>query len=319
MKMKYLCSLLPFSLILFPLLSCHDEDDAESKCDTFSPADSVCYCKDHADDVFCKTFTSFTISLYTEKKVALTPHPSNGTLWCKGFAIDKSIYIIDRVSASPNAFWKFDLDGNDVWENRADFSGVDYGLTGAANGKGYASSYASNKFWEFNPDNNQWTPLADLPFSPGETHWVEYKGKFYVPHNDGIYEFNASTKEWSKISNQASSGFGALYLVGDEMYWYNINNDFMNRFNLADKSFGTHDLPVDFGSNVAFNSPFVLGSHAFVINNNVLWVFDKDSRTWSVDEEAIKEGGSYPDDVFVISGKAYLVDNGWLKVFEGIN
>jgi hypothetical protein len=33
---------------------------------------------------------------------------------------------------------------------------------------------------------------------------VEYKGKFYFPGDDGIHEFNATTKEWIKISDQAS-------------------------------------------------------------------------------------------------------------------
>lgn len=317
MKMKYLCCLLPCSLFLLSIVSCENDED-KAKCDTFSSADSVCFCKNQPDNVSCKTYTSYKISLYTEEEVTLTPHPSNGTLWCKGFVIDKVIYVIDRESSSPHAFWKFDLDENDVWETRTGFPGVDYGLTGSANGKGYASSYASNKFWEYSPATNEWTPLADLPFSTGETHWVEYQGKFYVPRNDGIYEFNALTKEWSKISNQTSSGFGAIFLVGDDMYWYDINNDFMNRFNLKDKSFETHDLPDDFGSSIVFNSPFVLGSTAFVISSNSLWIFNKTNRTWSVDEDAIEAGSAYPDDVFVIDGKAYLVDNGSLKVFEGL-
>jgi len=317
MKLKYLCSLILLGFLLVALLSCGDDD--KPTCHTFSSADSVCFCSAHPGDASCLEYTSFTISLYTEEQVALTPHPNNGTLWAKGFAIDQSIYLIDRESPSPHAFWKFDLDENDVWEERADFPGTKYGLTGSANGKGYASSYASNKFWEYDPANNQWTPLADLPFSPGETHWVEYNGKFYVPYHNGIYEFNASTKEWTKISNQASSGFGALFLTGDDMYWYDINNDYMSRFNLADKTtFQTHDLPDDFGSSVAFNCPFLLGNTAYVVSSNTLWIFNSSTRTWSVDPDAIEEGSAYGDDVFVINGKVYLIDNGYVKLFEGL-
>ncbi len=310
--------MLPISLLLFTLLSCGN-DDSKPNCDTFSQADSVCYCANHLDDAFCTTYASFGISLFTEDQVTLTPHASNGTLWSKGFLIDDAIYLIDRESGSPHAFWKFDISENDTWEERADFPGVDYGLTGSANGRGYASSYASNKFWEYDPTTNQWNPLTDLPFSPGETHWVEYKGKFYVPNNSGIYEFNALTKKWNKISNQTSTDFGAVFLIGDDLYWYGINGDQMSRFNLADQSYELLDLPVDFGSNVAFNSPFVLGSRAYVVTSSSLWIFDKDSKTWSVDADAISEGSSYPDDVFVFDNKAYLTDNGYLKVFEGLD
>jgi hypothetical protein len=316
MKLNYLISLFFCGLLVFAILSCGDDDNPS--CNTFSSADSVCFCTKNPDDAHC-VFTSFSISLYSEEKAALTPHAANGTLWCKGFAIDNSIYVIDRESASPNSFWKFDIDKNETWEEKSDFPGTDYGLTGSANGKGYASSYASKKFWEYSPTNNEWTPLADLPFSPGETHWVEYNGKFYVPNHDGIYEFNASSKEWTKISNQASSGFGAIFLTGDDMYWYNINDDYMNRFNLAAKTFGTHDLPEDFGSSVAFNSPFLLGNTVYLISSSSLWIFNSSTRTWSVDDDAVEEGSAYGDDVFVIEGKAYLVDNGYLKLFEGVD
>lgn len=318
MNPSHIRSFLSLGLLLFVLLAC-DDDNGKKTCDTFTPTDSVCFCESHPDDAHCVTYTSFSISLFSEEMVALTPHPSNGTLWCRGFVVDDAIYLIDRESGSPHAFWKFDVTQNEnPWTERADFPGVKYGLVGSANGKGYASSYASNKFWEYNPTANEWTPLADLPFSPGETHWVEYNGKFYVPNHDGIYEFTPGTKNWDKISNQTSSGFGALYLIGDDMYWYDINNDFLNRFNLADKSFEIHDLPADFGSNVSFNSPFVIGNTAYVVSSSSLWIFNQTTRTWLLDADAIGEGNAYPDDTFVIDGKVYLVDNGSLKLFEGI-
>ncbi|HEY3403947.1 MAG TPA: hypothetical protein VGK59_11200 [Ohtaekwangia sp.] len=322
MNIKLLYSLLLCGLFTSALLSCgSDDDDDKTNCNTFSTADSVCFCTANPEDANCITvpeFTEFTISLYTEEEVGLTPHPSNGTLWTKGFVIDGSIYLIDRESDSPHGFWKFDIEANDTWEEKADFPGTGYGLTGSANGKGYASSYASNKFWEYDPGSNQWTPMTDLPFATGETHWVEYKGKFYVPDNTGIYEFNATTKEWNKFSEQTSSGFGAIFLLGDDMYWWDINDEEMSHLNLATKAYETIDLHQDFNHNTSFNSPFVLGNTAYVISSNTLWVFDNTSKTWSPDEEAITEGNAYVDDVFVIDTTAYVIDNGYLKVFEGV-
>lgn len=302
------------SLLLTVLFSCGSDNDNPT-CDVFSSKDSVCYCTKNPENGNC---IDFKVSLYTEEEAVLTPHNSNGTIWCKGFVIDNSIYIIDRQSDSPHAFWKFDVEENDTWESMAPFPGTRYGLTGAANGKGYASSYASNKFWEYDPIDNQWTPLDDLPFSPAETHWVEYKGKYYVPHFNGVYEFNPEASEdedkWVKVSNEASDGYGAVYLIGDIMYWYNINNDTYNTYNLENKSFGEGNLPLYFGSSVVFNSPFVIGDNAFVVSGQELWKFDSGSKQWNVSELA--QGRSNPDDVFVIDGVPYLIENGSIKVFE---
>jgi hypothetical protein len=316
MKIKDLTTLLPFSLLLFVLLSCgnnNDKPDPEPICDLFSSADSVCFCKTHEENVRCN---KFTLSTFSKEQAGLTPHIANGTLWSKGFVIGHSIYVIDRESASPHAFWKLDVDKNETWEAKADFPGSKYGLTGSANGKGYASSYASKKFWEYDPTTDQWTPLNDLPFSASETHWVEYQGKFYVPAHDGIFEFNAFTKQWNKFSDQTSSGFGAIFIIDDDMYWYNINDSYMNNFNLADKSFKKIDVPEDFGSSVAFNSPFVIGTTAFVVSNRSLWILDEHSGSWYVDEDAITSGGAYGDDVFVVDDKIYLIDNGHVKLFS---
>jgi hypothetical protein len=320
MRIHPLCSLFSCGLFVFVLFSCGSDDDDKPNCDTFSTADSVCFCTEHPVDANCikPEFTVFTISLFTEEKVTLTPNATNGTLWTRGFVIGQSIYLIDRESASPHAFWQFDVGANDTWQEKADFPGTAYGLIGSANGKGYASSYASKKFWEYDPGSNQWTPMPDLPFSTGDTHWIEYDGKFYVPSHTGIYEFNATTKEWTKFSEQTSTGFGAIFVIGDDMYWYNVNDDHMSHFNMVTKAYDTVDVPDDFNTNVAFHSPFVLGSKGYVVNSNSLWIFDNTSRTWSVDEEAIEEGSSYPNDVFVIENTAYLTEGGYLKVFEGV-
>lgn len=316
MKIKPLFALIPCIVFFFALLSCGSDNETPPSCDEFTSADSTCYCSAHPDDLRCNSL-SFSIAAFTENTPDLTPHPSNGTIWTKGFAIGKSIYVIDRESTSPHAFWKFEIDKpTEEWKQQANFPGTDYGLTGSANGKGYASSYASNKFWEYNPASNEWTPLTDLPFSPGETHWVEYNGKFYVPNHNGIYEFTASTKSWLKISEQTSSGFGSIFLVGDDMYWFNINNDYMSHFNLASKAYDELDLPDDFGYSVAFNSPFTIDGRTFLIVSTDVWIFDNDTKTWSLDEDGLESGSAYGDDVFVIEGKVYLIDNGTLKLLD---
>lgn len=305
-------------LMVFGLMCCGKDSDDEGKpnCDEITPENAVCFCEQHPESGHCKSL-EFIISNVTEKKAAFTPHEANGTLWSKGFAIGHVIYLIDRESEAPQSFWKYDLDGDDEWIQLADFPGDDaYGLTGAANGKGYVSEYASAKFWEYNPAINEWNPMPDLPFSPAETHWVEYNDKFYVPHNDGIYEFDPTTKAWAKISDEISTGLGAIFLMDEDMYWYNINNDFMSHFNFADKSFDTIDLPGDFGSSVSFNCPFVIKDQAYVIVSNDFWSFNSDSKTWTFHENGLQKGAVYGDDVFVIDGRAYLVDNGYLKIFE---
>jgi len=256
------------------------------------------------------------LTVFSKATASLTPSQTNGTIWSKGFVIDHSIYIIDRESNAPHTFLKLDVQKNDAWEVLPKFPGTDYGLTGSANGKGYASSYASKKFWEYDPIKNEWTPLADLPFSTIETHWIEYNGKFYVPSNNGIFEFNASTQEWNKISTQTSSGFGAIFLVGDDMYWYNINDTYMSRFNFVDKSYEKVNVPDDFNISTAFNSPFVIDGIAMVVYNRDLWRFDAVSKTWSVKKNGIKTGSAYGDDVFVIDEKPYLIYDGSVLVFE---
>jgi len=317
MRIHLLLSSLLWAVFSIGFLAC-DKDDDNPSCETFSSADSVCFCKQNPESGFCQPL-ALTVSLVTEEEVALTPHPSNGTLWTKGFAIGNTIYLIDRESDAPQAFWKYNLDGPDAWTALKNFPATGdyaYGLTGSANGKGYASQYASAKFWEYDPTADEWTPLTDMPFTSGETHWVEYNEKIFLPVSSGIYEFNTTTKTWTPYSTQTSSGFGAIYRIGADMYWYNINNDFMNHFNLDDKSFETIDLPDDFGSSVTFNSPFVIGSTAYVISSDNLWIFSNESQTWTEHNNAMTEGSAYVDDVFVIDGKAYLLDNGYLKIFE---
>lgn len=316
MNTKPFWSLLLCVMLIIVLLSCGD-DDNNPECNTFSSADSVCFCTAHPEDMACvKPFKEFAISLYTEEKASLTRHSSNGTIWSKGFTIGNSIYVIDRESDSPHAFWKIDIEGNATWQALADFPGTRYGLIGSANGKGYASSYASYKFWEYDPATNEWTPMPDLPFSTSETHWVEYNGKFYVPDNNGIYEFNAATKEWTKYSEQTSTGFGAIFLSGEDMYWWNVNNNYMSRFNLATKTYEQHPVPVNFNKSVAFNSPFVLDGFAYIVEGRSLWIFNPDTKIWLRDDDFVKSGGYYADDAFVLDGKAYILDDGYLNVFQ---
>lgn len=318
MNTRQIWSLIFSVALVISVLSCSDDKDEEPACDTFSSADSVCFCTQNPDDINCvKAPTAFTIGLHTEEMVTLTPTSVNGTIWSKGFLIGSSIYLIDRESDSPHAFWKLDLEAADAWTQLAGFPGTSYGLTGSANGKGYVSSYASNKFWEYDPASNEWTPLEDLPFSPGETDWVEYKGKYYVPSHSGIYEFNPTTKEWTNFSEQTFSGFGAIFLLGDNMYWWNINNDYMSRFNLATKTYEEHDLPEGFNKSVSYNHPFVLGGVAYVIHGKTLWILNKNTNTWTQNDEIITTPGStYADDVFVFEDKAYIVDDGYVKVFQ---
>ena len=313
MKFNYLFTLLFSCLLISILLSCGDDEDTPTiVCDTFTSADSVCYCNANPEELSCR---NFSVSVLKSEAPELAT-ADNGTIWTKGFVIGSSIYIIDRQSDSPHAFWRLDVDAGGDWERLADFPGNRYGITGAANGKGYASSYSSNDFWEYDPINDEWTQLADLPFFASEMHWVEYKGMFYYPDHDGIFEFNPATKEWAKISEQTSTWFGGIFLVEDDMYWYNINHNYMSHFNLTSKTFEEHMLPADFGWSVSFNSPIVINNNAFIVIGGSLWTFDNATHTWSFHEDRLTSGFCYADDVFLIDETAYIVDNGVVKVFE---
>jgi hypothetical protein len=298
-------------MTLMGFWACDNSDTKNGVCDVFTSADSICFCRTHLNDFKCSTFD---LQEVTSEEPPLIPHSINGTIWTKGFAIDANIFIIDRESASPHSFWKFDLNTSESWKAMAGFPGTDYGLVGAAGGKGFASSYASTKFWEYDPAKNEWTTLSDLPFSTTETHWVEYNGKYYVPVTKGIYEFNAATKEWTKFSEQTSTAIGSLFLLGDDLYWFNINDIFMNRFNLKDKSFQQHFVPEGFGSSIVFNSPFVIGDAAYIVEGDDLWVFDHTTHTWTVHQDKLKSAPIFPDDVFLVNGKVYLISNGELNV-----
>ncbi|HEY3403955.1 MAG TPA: hypothetical protein VGK59_11240 [Ohtaekwangia sp.] len=301
------------------ILSCEKDDNDKPKCDTFSSADSICFCQQQAGNIRCSDVlnTSISISLVTEEVPELTPHPSNGTIWSKGFSIGNTIFVIDRESESPQAFWKFDLHNDGDWVAAAPFPGNRYGLTGAANGKGYASSSSSNEFWEYDPAINAWTSLDTLPFTATETHWVEYEGKFYVPDQDGVFEFDPVTKEWNTFSDQTSSGFGAIFIIGSDMYWWNINDEDMSHLDLEDKSY--EKVPItdeNFNTSVTFNSPFVIEGVAYIVGNTTLWIFDNQSQTWFSDGGIISSGQTYADDAFVIDGTAYVIDNGNLRIME---
>jgi hypothetical protein len=309
---RMLRTILLFSLPLIILLSCGKDDDTTPTCNTFTKADSVCFCAQQPEHTNCVPEKKMTLSLYTDKEVNLIP-AINGTLWSKGFAIGRSIYIIDRESDAPHAFWKFDLDGNAGWQSMAAFPGTGYGLTGAANGKGYASSYASKAFWEYDPVANKWTSMPDLLFTVSEIHWVEHDGKYYVPSAVGVFQFDASTKAWLNISSQGASAMGAIFNIGEDIFFYNINDDFYHQFNVTSKVMSQHVMPDGFGSSIAYNAPFVLDDKAYVVSSRDLWTFDKTTLEWSM-KESVLSTGCYGDDAFVVDGKAYLIYDKYLMM-----
>ena len=297
------------ALISFSLSAC-DSDDAEEAlgCDTYSVATAECFCDKHPDDSQCKPY--FETKIISKDAAALTPHASNSTLWSKGFAIENALYLIDLESGTPHKLWKY-LKASGTWEQMASFPGTKYGLVGAANGKGYASGYASKKFWEYDPATNQWNALSDLPFAPGEVHWVKYGDKFYLPTWNGVFEFNPTTKAWTNIYDQALQGtFDATYLLGSTIYWFDINGDHIYSFDLSSKATNSFPFPEgDFANNISFNNPFVLGSNAFIVNSKTLWIFNPETKTWA-EEKDVLTTGAWADEAIVIENSAYIIFDG---------
>jgi len=313
----YLACARLFTLALIGLfISACDGDDVVDNvpsCDTYSASTAECFCEEHPDDKQCKTY--FETQVLSEKAVSLTPHTNNGTFWCRGFSIANSIYVIDRESGTPHKFWKY-IKESDSWEQLASFPGTKYGLVGAANGKGYASGYASKKFWEYDPSSNQWNPLSDLPFAPGDVHWVKYENKFYLPTWNGVYEFDPATKAWTSIYEKALQGtFDAIFLLGSTLYWFDLNGDNVYSFDLSTQVTNSYPFPEDFAVNTAFTSPFVLGNNAYIVNNTSVWIFDPQSNTWAVEKNVLTQG-AYAKDAMVIDNTAYLVDSGYVISFS---
>lgn len=305
------------TVVLF-VCSCKDDDNPDPDCDTFSQENATCFCAGHPDDAACKDeedeeedddLEPFIITQMNEDPAGLSPHPTNGTLWCSTFIIGTSLYVIDRESGSPQDVMIYDLDEDEGWQQAAGFPGTGYGLVGSANGKGYASSYASKKFWEYDPVNDKWNALEDLPFGPGNVHWVEYENKFYVPAWGGMYAFDPATNDWTNIYDEGLTGtFDGVFIIGSVIYWYSINGDDIYSFDLSDNSTESHPLPEGFNINTSFASPFTLGNHAYVIDRYDVWTFNSDTNTWSVEEDALSSR-IYPLDVQVKGNTAYLVSS----------
>src|SRR5688572_25282529 len=102
------------AIIGFSLSACGSDDVEEALgCDTYSDATAECFCDKYPDDSQCKPY--FETKVVSKDVVGLTPHTSNGTLWCRGFAIENSLYVIDRESTTPHKFWKY-LKESGTWE-----------------------------------------------------------------------------------------------------------------------------------------------------------------------------------------------------------
>jgi N-acetylneuraminic acid mutarotase len=112
-----------------------------------------------------------------DKWTRITDYPSEWGNETVGFALDNKAYIGlgtgDQIYPSERDFWEFDPPSG-IWTRLADFPGtVRIMSTGFSIGKfGYMGTgwtninwgTALNDFWRFDPENNKWIRLADIPY-----------------------------------------------------------------------------------------------------------------------------------------------------------
>src|SRR5690606_34756474 len=165
----------------------------------------------------CGLIPAFDISLelVTEEQVPLEPFAGNNTYWSRSFAIGNTIYVIDRIS---NGMWSLDVNTDTEWNTLASFPGGNYyGLSGTINGKAYVNEYAHTKFWEYDPQLDEWIPLTDLPNYAIAKKWSCYNDICYYPGLDAIYAFDPvdKTVELVKERTYINASYSASFLIDD--------------------------------------------------------------------------------------------------------
>jgi N-acetylneuraminic acid mutarotase len=225
---------------------------------------------------------------------------------------------------------------NFVWTQKASFApGNRSGAYGFSIGnKGYVGSglydslgvlYIINDFWEYDPQTDVWTQMANLPglyrasassFSIGQKGYVcngSYQSGFYL--ND-MWEYDASGNLWTQKANfpGAARYTSASFVIGNYAYvgmgksgpWY---SDFY-RYDPA------NDLWIqiaDIGGPLRQNAKtFTIGNFGYVAggatdNNNYfdLWQYDPVNDLWT-QKTSYPGSGSYAQASFDYNGSGYI-------------
>lgn len=189
----------------------------------------------------------------TTNWLALESKPGDGLGYPAIFSVDSKLYFCtgnnnDWDLDNDNEHWEYDIINNE-WTKKSDFPGL--GRAGAfafvINDKVYFGSGAQvsplyhitrhvtfNDFWEYDPVNDSWNQLEDLPFGfRGFTNYFSFNGKGYVGmgrtggFNEGEiktdwWEFNPSNNKWKQISDFPGTprDLAHIAVINDNLYLF---------------------------------------------------------------------------------------------------
>lgn len=140
------------------------------------------------------------------------------------FGAVEEVYILNDegyVVLDNTAFWKFNFT-SESWTQLATFPGIRgtdnkrhrgsgfvkdgliyYGMGSNAN-QGCSPNpnlicpgKKINDFWKYDPNTNSWTQLNNSPLEGNHTHGFTSKGQSFIISDDGFYEYDDSSDEWT--------------------------------------------------------------------------------------------------------------------------
>jgi hypothetical protein len=198
---------------------------------------------------------------------------------------------------------------------------------GWANVNGYTNG-PYNDFYRYDPINDSWTQLADLPSPAANSLSFSVGGKGYIGSGriEDFYEYDASSDEWNRISNPnvgccsiLETGYNTGFSYENKGYAL-ISNQLWE-LDPTDKSWTKKAIYP--GGNRFGPFAFILEGNAYVGSGSgkkPIYKYDFNSDSWSQIEslDAFKTGGAFS---FVINSKAYVVSEeddclGSMRMYE---
>jgi len=182
-------------------------------------------------------------------------------------------------------------------------------------GKGYLCSPASEKMFQYNPTNDEWSQIiTNYPFNmvDGITMVVCHDTLSYLcgydytgSVRDGLYTFKDDSKLWTKVSSFPNyrSGEGMAFVLKNMIYYG--ARDF-NKCDPGNSYSWTKvaNLPYSINRNCA--TYFSMNEKGYILyNNNELWMYDPDTDLWT-------KKGNFPGPSrtaacsFIIGDKAFV-------------
>lgn len=184
-------------------------------------------------------------------------------------------------------------------------------------GLGYSASSSSqmfSDFWSYDPQTDDWTRIADFPYTASEAVAVSANGKGYIITSNNptgnFWEYDPTLNSWRALEDLPLNDYyespAAGFVINDKLFVYTRESHARNNF--WEYEFGTNQW-------VKKTSPNVYDSyHGFSINGlgyiTSPWVVNRYNPTtdsWqTLNYGDYKAGDHYTMPVFSINGKAYF-------------